>query len=353
MGVITIETYSYMEMGLSLTSLWERVGEEGHKHYGLFMHDAARFNPEIVFVEIDPRDSSKVKLDNNLNNDFPELPDEYLQAYLNFLSQVNPQLALDFLSDNRFFNSALQALSVSDQGIHKRRVSFFERGVKYHPYPYVDKEENTTLRHTGLELGAHIFADAIMALKLRRLAQLQKIGKLPPGPIFDLEGASHIHGKRLFFDNPIKAFEVVALNLQLAHQGDIFQDYDNLDNWDDVDVIMEILDILRTGYHNYRVWVSESAETAYQEISKNGLSKKFLNMIENDTALKSAIMDIRSNRRTKELAKAFSIERLHQTFDPSFWEKVPQDAFEIHLAKPNQTGGLDTYGLDFSGSRIK
>ncbi len=323
-GVISLEGFSDMPLGESLTEFWERSHPDhpkyGKNSFSFFLRELAKENPDAFLVEIDPRDSSDVVLDSTETSDFPEMPPEFFATYFRHLSEVSPNLALNILADKEKLAETVQKLSFTLEGLQARSMILKQKGIAYMPFSFLDDEHQVRYEPTGLEFGETTYSDAMSALKLRRLAALIKSGKIPTqGPVLDIAGALHTHGKRYYFDNPDKAFNVLVHNPQFVH---LHLASDPEITTEAVRQIAQEQEITRDDYH---VMTEEEKAT-----------------------FKKAVLD-RDSRLKKDIMKeSFSDEMRSKLLDGDFWKKLKEgDPYEIPFYRL-KNGDFEDFGvIDF------
>jgi hypothetical protein len=111
--------------------------------------------------------------------------------------------------------------STTLEGISFRARSIFKNGKQYTIYPYLTKEGEISLEPTFLELGQHLFSDALAAIKLLLIAKLMADGYLEKGPIIDYEGSMHLSSKSFFLKYPQYAMEVVLRTINELMAGKV------------------------------------------------------------------------------------------------------------------------------------
>ena len=217
-GVIVIEGYFYREYGVSLDIIWGDQSE----HFDALMRQAvaAGFKKgkfKGKFLEIDPRDNRDmtVLVDGDKNDNFPNLPEEFIQAYQEYLEKEDPNLAKNVFRAGGL-EKALRVQSTTYQGVFENDKEGYNKGLEQ-VAPTRINEQGDVVRHpTGLELGGALFSNAVSAIRLHMIAKLQGAGKLPMGPVLDYQGSSHLPGKNFFIRYPLYAMEVILRNPHFA-----------------------------------------------------------------------------------------------------------------------------------------
>jgi hypothetical protein len=226
--IIAVEGFVDATFGASLELLWTGT-ESPRGSYEDLMKDAVKSGFNGLFTEIDARDSSKVKMDRIFSDTFltpstPALFDDFLKNYTDFLKNYfgflkreHPFLA-DIIGSPEKLGEVLMKQSTTEIGIPIRIKIIFKYGKEYFPYPYLTKKGKTSFEPTFLELGQHLFSDALAAIKLHLIAKLMADGYLEKGPIIDYEGSGHLSSKSFFLKYPQYAMEVVlrAVNELMA-----------------------------------------------------------------------------------------------------------------------------------------
>ena len=217
--IIAIEGFSSVPFGESLELRWaNEFTQKGH--YDVLMKDAVKAGFNGLFTEIDARDISRIIMDWTDNFIFPALPYDFFEVYFEFLKREHPLLA-NYIGSPVKLKEVLRLQSTTEEGILGRRRFFYTNGKIYWAYPYVTKEGKTSFEPTFLELGQHLFSDALAAIKLLLIAKLMTDGYLPKGPIIDYEGAGHLSNKSFFLKYPQYAMEVVLRTINELMAGKV------------------------------------------------------------------------------------------------------------------------------------
>ena len=211
--IIAIEGYLGTPYGESLIKYWK--GSKGH--YDALMHEATEAGFKGLFVEIDPRDSRRKKalMDNIKQDVFPNLSKDFFSAYGDYLRLEDPEFFKQIQAAGGL-EFALRAQATTKEARSREESDTFQRGIGYHAHQYLTKDKKTSFSPTGLELGEHLFADAVSAIRLHMMARLQAEGKIPMGPILDIEGSNHLPAKNFFIRYPIYAMMVILRNPHFA-----------------------------------------------------------------------------------------------------------------------------------------
>ena len=189
-------------------------------HYDVLMKDAVKAGFNGLFTEIDARDVSRIIMDWTDNFIFPALPYDFFEVYFEFLKREHPLLA-NYIGSPVKLKEVLRLQSTTEEGILGRRRFFYTNGKIYWAYPYVTKEGKTSFEPTFLELGQHLFSDALAAIKLLLIAKLMTDGYLPKGPIIDYEGTGHLSSKSFFLKYPQYAMEVALRTINELMAGKV------------------------------------------------------------------------------------------------------------------------------------
>ncbi len=232
---------------MSLDLCWsEPEAQQGD--YDALMHEAVEAGFSGLFTKIDSRDTSKIRMDRDkffLLSKFPDLPPAFFDKYFNFLQRELPSLTKTIDSPQKL-KEALIAQSVTKEGLYARDESIYWQGKYYHSHAYFSKKGEVSFEPTFLELGQHIFSDALSAVKLHLIAKLMSGGHIEKGPIIDYEGADHLSSKSFFLREPGYAMEVVlrTVNELMAgkakQKGNIPEIYKWFENPDWSEIVKEI-----------------------------------------------------------------------------------------------------------------
>jgi len=213
--VICIEGRHSIPFGESLELLWSHPDFQ-FGHYDKLMKEAVKEGFRGLFTEVDARDVSKIRMDvvrKKRKLIFPDLPSTFFLEFFKFLETQHPQLKEEIETPEKL-KEYLIDLSTTYVGIFKRRKKrIFYKGKQYTRFPYITKEGKTSFKPTLLELGQHLFSDALAAIKLHLIARLMAEGKIEKGPIIDYQGAGHLSSKTFFLKHPEYAMEVVLRNI--------------------------------------------------------------------------------------------------------------------------------------------
>jgi len=195
-----------------------------------------------LFAEIDARDISKIMMDEV----YSKLPDSFFENYFAFLKRENPNLVKIIDSPEKLKQALIQQ-STTRKGIITREKIIYQKGKRYYGYPYFEKSGKVSFEPTFLELGQHLFTDALAALKLHLMAKLMADGHLPKGPIIDYEGAGHLSSKSFFLRYPWYAAQVVLRTInelmagKVKEKDNISEIYRVFENPDWAEVVKEIV----------------------------------------------------------------------------------------------------------------
>jgi hypothetical protein len=223
--VIAIEGFAYVPFGNSLELRWFST-EFQEEHYDALMKDAVKSGFNGLFTEVDARDASRIKMDNTIDNVFyilflfPDLPDDFFKNYFEFLKREHPSLASKIGSPKNL-KKVLKIQSTTHDGTIRRRKGVFKYGKQYFGYPYLSKRGGISFEPTFLELGQHLFSDALAAIKLHLIAKLMADGHIEKGPIIDYEGTGHLSSKSFFLKYPQYAMEVVLRTINELMAGKV------------------------------------------------------------------------------------------------------------------------------------
>jgi hypothetical protein len=247
--IIAIEGFTDAPFGESLEL---RLSSKTHQKgtYDVLMKNALEDGSNnCLFTEVDARDMSKISMDSTSMPllfipviVFPDLPHDFFENYFEFLKREHTSLA-NIIGSPEKLREILMLQSATIEGISRRCRIFYKNGKIYLPYPYLTKEGNTLFEPTFLELGQHLFSDALGAIKLLLIAKLMADGYLPKGPIIDYEGAGHLSSKSFFLKYPQYAIEVVlrTINELMAGKvGDLPEIYEVFRNPNWSEIVKEI-----------------------------------------------------------------------------------------------------------------
>jgi len=219
---IAIEGASNYPLGSGLDIFWSSPnGQLGH--YDRLMKDLVKNGFDGNFLEIDARNTSKIKMDNFLDKDgrpfFPELPKEFYEIYFNYLQREDPALIKKIKTPENL-KKFLMMQSTTGDGFLKRDYSGDVNMKNYHFTTYVENDFSDSTLPTGMEMGQLIFSDALAAIKLHKLAQAMNEGRIKKGTIVDFEGSDHLSSKSFFLKYPQYAAEIVlrTLNELMTHR---------------------------------------------------------------------------------------------------------------------------------------
>ena len=209
---IAIEGYSNESLGKSLGLRWEDKGSQ-IGIYSRLMKDLVGEGFQGYFLEVDARDTSKIMMDHYGDGDSGtleaiDLPSEFYDNCFKYLKQENPILG-DKIDNAENLKKLLIMQSTSSEGLFNRDVTASNKSKGYCASASVTTDMKTTTTPTGMELGQRVFADALSALKLHKLAQAMNEDRIKRGMIVDFEGVSHLSYKSFFIKYPQYAVEVV------------------------------------------------------------------------------------------------------------------------------------------------
>lgn len=234
--VLCIEGFANKPFGESLRAYWSDPHLQGDEFYSL-VHEAAENNFAGLFAEVDARDTSKVSMDAEIKqmhgipigDRFPRLPAAFYDKFFQFLEREHPHLA-EKIGSPQYLQALLREQSISDKSVAVSGRTIYKDGKAFSSLPYVSEPPipeppkpawdsfpgqrrvplpKVSLEPTFLELGQHLFTDALAAIKLHLIAKLMTDGKIPKGPIIDYEGSEHLSSKSFFLRYPGYAMEVV------------------------------------------------------------------------------------------------------------------------------------------------
>jgi hypothetical protein len=235
--IIAIEGLVRLPFGESLEAYWASESFQ-YGDYDVLMKDAVRSGFNGLFTEVDARDISRIRMDQTATFTFPELPDNFFETYFEFLKREHPLLA-NYIGSPVRLKNVLMLQSTTREGIFRRRKIFYKNGKIYWAYPYLTKEGGTSFEPTFLELGQHLFSNALAAIKLLLIAKLMADGYLPKGPIIDYGGSAHLSSKSFFLKYPQYAMEVVLRTINELMAGkvedlpEIYEIFRN-PNWEEI-----------------------------------------------------------------------------------------------------------------------
>ncbi|PIQ92865.1 MAG: hypothetical protein COV69_00915 [Parcubacteria group bacterium CG11_big_fil_rev_8_21_14_0_20_39_14] len=245
--VICIEGFADGSFGTSLDLYWSH-SESQPGHYDALMHEAVDTGFAGLFTEIDARDVSKISMESSppfYNYFCSELPSDFFSQYFDFLHREHPNLA-KIIGSPKELKQVLSALSTTKEGIAARKKEIYRQGKCYSDFPYLSKEGKVSPEPTFLELGQHLFTDALSAIKLHLIAELMADGYIEKGPIIDYEGAFHLSNKSFFLRYPQYAMEVVLRTVnelmagRVKEAGNIPEIYKVFENPDWSEITKEI-----------------------------------------------------------------------------------------------------------------
>ena len=222
--VIAVEGYAEYKTGKSLTNylrFFKRgISTDG---YGELMVDAMEAGFKGIFAEVDPRDWSHVDLERAFSES--SLPDSFFETYFEYLKRESPEVATGIGGWRRL-------RELLDRQTHRHLASVNEElrdGTVRYGNRFVeagrDGDFRTSLSPTGFEFGSQLFSDALSAIRLHIIARIMADGKIPKGPILDIQGDLHLSGKQFFMRYPEYAMEIVLrtlLELLSADASDVF-----------------------------------------------------------------------------------------------------------------------------------
>lgn len=214
--VICLEGVGHNEYGESLYAYWK--GRMARDNYSKLMHDAVDLGFDGLFAEVDVRNNSTGRLDNERgrlkNRFYPILPDKYYEFYMDYLRRYFPGDAAQIRTGHNL-KELLRKLSTTQEGLDANNVNRNIENINIFPSMYVDKDLNTSRQMTGYEYGEHYFSDAMAAIKLHLIADEMRKGKIDKGVIVDFEGVNHLEQKYFYIRHPYLAFMKVLRNPQL------------------------------------------------------------------------------------------------------------------------------------------
>lgn len=345
-GILVIEGHSNLPIGTTLNQRWKTVGLSGLNNYELLMHDATYVNPEILFAEIDPRDWGKVFLESSRDaQDLVPLSPELLMHFFSVLQVMTPHVAINLLSNVQGLYETLRMMASTRKGLWSRALSIKAGGIEYAPMEFANvKNGETRMQPTGFEFGETSWTDAISALKLRQLAKWQQQEDIPAGPILDYEGSAHINGKRVYFDDPIQAGEIIQQNVHLSTQAESLKDQAYLlrsvaRNFGEV-----LSKIKNSFYYQKNPELVKEAELVLQS---NDINEIYHFLAVNVSFFQEAIkkyQEINQKMIAEQMfANVFNILNVNRL------AKVDYDHLEIGFARPDGQGGLITWRRDWRG----
>jgi len=214
--IICIEGFYKAPFGESLDLWWSRPDFQ-LGHYDVLMHEAVKSGFNGLFTETDARELVFVNFDGTVT----KLPDEFFQRYFEYLEKKFPNLTEKVKSSKELKNILIKQSTTFVFGIMARRKTIFHEGKMYDFFPYLTEERETSFEPTFLELGQHLFSDALASIKLLLIAKLMADGHLKKGPIIDYEGAGHLSSKTFFLKYPQYAMEVVLRTIPYLFEGRI------------------------------------------------------------------------------------------------------------------------------------
>ena len=124
-------------------------------------------------------------------------PENTKEKYFQFLKKENPSLIKTFDSPEKLKQSLI-ARSATSKGTIDKQKTIYHQGKQYDTYPYFSKKGKISFEPTYLELGQHLFTDALSAIKLHLIAKLMSDKHIEKGPVIDYEGALHLSSKSFF-----------------------------------------------------------------------------------------------------------------------------------------------------------
>ncbi len=193
------------------------------KYSSSLFHLAVDANPEVTIARVDPRNIHKISLDSghigNLGIGHYKNLDSFLSGALaEILRFTNPRLGEKLQEDPSLLDALMRRVSLTKDGIFGVvEMVELKKGEPFNRI-YLENEDafgDLRLQPTGFELGGVYWAEALMALKLRRLAQWQKEHN-QMGPILSLHAMLYTGGIRTYFDSPALAAEVVCDNAHFS-----------------------------------------------------------------------------------------------------------------------------------------
>ena len=245
--IICLEGYSGRPLGKSLDLYWSsKEHQEGD--YDTLMKEAIESGFQGLFTEIDARDRSKIDMDHYKawnSNRFPNLPLNFFKKYFEFLKKENPSLIKTIDSPEKL-KQFLEMQSTTLKGVHGREKDITEQGKIYTKYPYISKKRKTSFKPTYLELGQHLFTDAMSAIKLHLIAKLMADKHIEKGPIIDYQGDGHSFSKSFFLKYPEYAVQIVLRTVnelmagKIKEKDNISEIYKNFENPEWNEIVKEI-----------------------------------------------------------------------------------------------------------------
>jgi len=293
--IISLESYLKYPFGNSLSIRWLSKYDGS---YNILMKEAVAAGFSGLFTEVDMRNVSHVQMDSTIKNDFqffPDLPDEFFSKYFEYLKRENPSLINHIKSPDKL-KKILRALSTSSDGTFFRSKDKDSMGTKYYNFPYISETGKVSFEPTYLELGQHLFSDALASIKLHLIGKLMADGYLKKGPIIDYEGGAHLPSKTFFLKYPRYAMEVVlrTVNELMAEKSKNLTDIYHILEQPDWELITK--EIFRLTFkkveNNKLIDVSPDVFTLYhvdpkQVIPSDEQIDKIIEQINNNNTLKA------------------------------------------------------------------
>ncbi len=248
--VICIEGFANLPFASSLDLLWSKW----ERDYGVLMHEAVDAGFNGLFTEVDARDNSRVEMDNVSVESFPKLSPTFFDEYFDFLQREHPTLTKIIGSPKNLKEFLITQSTTKKVGIILEREEIYSQGKFYISYPYLSKKGEISPEPTFLELGQHLFTDALAAIKLHLIAKLMSDGYIEKGPIIDYEGTGHLSSKSFFLRYPQYAMEVVLRTTnelmvgRVKNLSEIYRVFEN-PNWKEI--VKEISKLTFEGIENY------------------------------------------------------------------------------------------------------
>jgi len=183
------------------------------------------------FVEIDPRDETKISMERKDSFHLAEIH-PFIDKYFEYLKRENPSL-IKIIKTPEILSQMFRLYNSLDQARYLKTLIKDEKLFLVHPYYTKDGER--TLDPTFLEMGQMMCSDAVMAIRLLLIGKLMADGHIEKGPIIDYEGSGHIDSKTFFLQYPQYAMEIILRTIGELMAPEIKKE-------DEIDEINKILD---------------------------------------------------------------------------------------------------------------